>query len=273
MNLRRQAISYFKDTRARPEYWETFRFTAEELAGPGESFLMPYGGYLFDADKEASIDISDLHLPFNVCVLEWRKKEEGVGDVEVICIAREFDDHFEIEPVARMAGTWHPLVLVLKVPKAQLIETFWNGSGFMNRVSAEPISLSPFAPPELLDGSNYLHEVKVVAQFLVAANCGNVSPIKVLEPTAKQIKATKARGNPPFNSYWVLDCCLDGSADIVRSNARTHTTPRLHVRRGHIRRLPSGKLTWVRQCTVGDLSLGKVEKTYRVNPSQRADTA
>ena len=264
MNLRRQAISYFRETRPRPEYAEVFRYSAAQLGG-GESFLLPYGGYLFDANKEASISMSDLHLPFDICVLEWRKKEENIGDVDVVCIVREFEEHFEIAPVARFDGTWHPLLLVLKVPKAQCVETFWNGSVFMNRVAAEPISLSPFAPDELLDGANYLHEVKVVAQFLLAANCGNVAPIKVHEPTEKQLKAAKARGNPPFNSYWVLDCSLDEPGNASRLNGGSHATPRLHVRRGHIRRLPTGKLTWVRQCLVGNPDLGVVEKDYKTS--------
>lgn len=48
----------------------------------------------------------------------------------------------------------------------------------------------------------------------------------------------------------------------------THASPRLHVRRAHIRKLPSGLLTFVRQCLVGDAARGVVEKSYEV---QRID--
>src|SRR5579872_2198765 len=143
MNIRRQAISYFTETRPRPEFGALFEYSAEIL-GVGESFLMPHGGYLFDANKEASIDMRDLHLPFDVCVLEWRKEEPEVGAMAVVCVAREFEEHFEIAPTMRAAGTWYPICLVLKIPKAQSFETFWNGSGFMNRVTAEPVALTPY---------------------------------------------------------------------------------------------------------------------------------
>ena len=43
-----------------------------------------------------------------------------------------------------------------------------------------------------------------------------------------------------------------------------HGSPRLHVRRAHIRKLSTGSLTFVRQCFVGDPSKGLVEKHYKV---------
>ena len=44
----------------------------------------------------------------------------------------------------------------------------------------------------------------------------------------------------------------------------THASPRAHERRGHWRRLPSGVSVWVRECRVGDASVGMVFKDYRV---------
>jgi len=43
----------------------------------------------------------------------------------------------------------------------------------------------------------------------------------------------------------------------------THTSPRQHDRRGHLRRLRSGKNVWVRACVVGDASKGGVFKDYQ----------
>jgi Protein of unknown function (DUF2786) len=47
----------------------------------------------------------------------------------------------------------------------------------------------------------------------------------------------------------------------------THASPRLHWRRGHIRRLPSGECTQVRPCLVGHKSLGQIEKDYVLGDS------
>lgn len=44
----------------------------------------------------------------------------------------------------------------------------------------------------------------------------------------------------------------------------THDSPRFHVRRAHIRKLPTGVLTFVRQCFVGDREKGVVDKHYRM---------
>jgi hypothetical protein len=42
----------------------------------------------------------------------------------------------------------------------------------------------------------------------------------------------------------------------------THASPRLHDRRGHLRRLRSGKNVWVKPCKVGDPTKGIVWKDY-----------
>lgn len=262
MNLRRQAIAYFAETKPRAGFEAVFAESAR-LLSYGESFLMPNNGYLFEANKEQCIALSDLHLPFEVCILEWDRREEG-EQAHLVCRVYERDDLFEIAPALKVNNVWYPICLVLKVPKAQSFETFWNGSIYVNKIAAEAIPLTPYAPAEILDAANYLHEVKVVAQFLLAANCGNVAPVKIHEPSAKQMKAAEARGNLPFNSYWALDCSFDQDEDPTRSMGGSHATPRLHVRRGHIRHLPSGKLTWVRQCLVGNPDRGVVEKHYEI---------
>jgi len=47
----------------------------------------------------------------------------------------------------------------------------------------------------------------------------------------------------------------------------THASPRLHDRRGHLRRLKTGKNVWVKPCKVGDASRGTVFKDYQVEAS------
>lgn len=44
----------------------------------------------------------------------------------------------------------------------------------------------------------------------------------------------------------------------------THASPRLHDRRGHLRRLRSGKNVWVKACKVGDPSKGIVFHDYAI---------
>ena len=51
---------------------------------------------------------------------------------------------------------------------------------------------------------------------------------------------------------------------ISSGGGGTHASPRLHIRRRHIRTLPSGALTFVRECFVGEQDRGVVQKTYEV---------
>ncbi len=48
------------------------------------------------------------------------------------------------------------------------------------------------------------------------------------------------------------------------SKGGTHASPRLHDRRGHLRRLQSGQNVWVRPCKVGDVSKGIVWHDYAI---------
>ncbi len=44
----------------------------------------------------------------------------------------------------------------------------------------------------------------------------------------------------------------------------THASPRLHDRRGHLRRLKSGKNVWVKACKVGKAELGTIFHDYAI---------
>ena len=44
----------------------------------------------------------------------------------------------------------------------------------------------------------------------------------------------------------------------------THASPRLHDRRGHLRRLKTGKNVWVKSCKVGDASKGAIFHDYAI---------
>jgi len=48
----------------------------------------------------------------------------------------------------------------------------------------------------------------------------------------------------------------------------THASPRLHDRRGHLRRLRSGKNVWVKACKVGDPTKGAVFHDYKIEKVQ-----
>lgn len=79
--------------------------------------------------------------------------------------------------------------------------------------------------------------------------------------------ARKRKGKPPIFSFRTL--VVDPSAVRIPGGAlgADRTAPRLHWRRGHVRRLSGGRVTMVRPCLVGDGHKGFVAKDYEIDVS------
>lgn len=91
---------------------------------------------------------------------------------------------------------------------------------------------------------------------------------ETLPAPTKLNKKRAQKGRTPFYEYKVLDIV----ADILQASpvskphqGGTHASPRMHKRRGHIRRLRSGRTTWVRHMIIGKPGAGAVEKEYSVH--------
>ena len=57
---------------------------------------------------------------------------------------------------------------------------------------------------------------------------------------------------------------IEPSKPRQESKGGTHASPRLHERRGHLRRLKTGKNVWVKSCKVGDASKGAIFHDYAI---------
>lgn len=101
--------------------------------------------------------------------------------------------------------------------------------------------------------------LSAVCAFLCALNCENVAQLENV-PDEKLQKARMKRGKKPLFSYKTL--VIVKTERGKQKPVGTHSSPRLHLRRGHARRVPSGKVVFVRPCTVGDGKLGMVHKDY-----------
>lgn len=71
-------------------------------------------------------------------------------------------------------------------------------------------------------------------------------------------------GNLPQFSYHTIHIKLNKESTERGGCANKHASPRLHLRRGHIRRLQSGVKVWVSSCLVGDKNKGLVTSDYKV---------
>lgn len=108
---------------------------------------------------------------------------------------------------------------------------------------------------EILNGA--LHFMNTLNQ------CSNVFIKNNTHPAALQKKRLK-KGKLPLFEYKTLHV-RPRNTDGKSKGTGTHASPRLHLRRGHIRRYKDGKKIWVQPCMVGNKKLGVVHKDYVIH--------
>jgi len=107
-------------------------------------------------------------------------------------------------------------------------------------------------------------EVSALLEFIEALSCKNVST-DTLHKADESTNRKRARSKKL--PIYETKCLVIDAGKITTCNngekSKTHSSPRQHLRRGHIRRLDSGNI-WVNSCVVGDPSKGRIDKTYKV---------
>jgi len=111
-------------------------------------------------------------------------------------------------------------------------------------------------------------EVMSLIHLMVALNLDK-GRHEVLPAPEKLNKKRAKKGRIPMYEYKILDIIAD-VMQVTKPTAKphqggTHASPRMHKRRGHVRRLRSGRTTWVRNMIVGKPGSGAVEKEYSVH--------
>jgi hypothetical protein len=95
------------------------------------------------------------------------------------------------------------------------------------------------------------------------------TPSTVVEneaPSHKVIRQRKKKGQLPFFSYKVVKVNVNQLIPNRVENADHHerVSPRVHLRRGHLRRYQSGKEVWIDHMVIGDKTKGMIMKDYEV---------
>ena len=220
----------------------------------------------------------DLRLPFPVVALEWAVPDctsltDHLGGNHsnfhmarydaIVCIASETTlngvHSVLLEPMFRSivdgSTRWMPMNFGAAFSVGQ------SEFRFFSQTSADLNT-----PDYLAYAVNDLTgEMTTFVHFLSALNCSN-SAVSDAEPPSKKLNDKRQKsGKTPFYSYKVLTISAHASsqAQAACNGSGSHASPRVHLRRGHIRRLEH-KNVWVNACVVGDKSRGIVEKEYKV---------
>ena len=119
------------------------------------------------------------------------------------------------------------------------------------------------------DPDYYKTALAQIPQFSILQHCLNQLTITrdvVDRPHKPQLRKQKQGKWEVFHK--VVDWTA-GQHGRKSESRHTGTTKCFHTRRGHYRRLASGKEVWVRETTAGSISKGIVEKTYRITADKK----
>ena len=112
---------------------------------------------------------------------------------------------------------------------------------------------------------NARDEVQTLVQACSVINCANVTTADVLPPTALNKKRVE-KGKQPFFTYKILQLSEDRGSTRKNDIGGSHSSPRMHLRRGHLRRLEE-RTIWVRPAMVNaGTDAGVVLKDYAIKP-------
>lgn len=150
-----------------------------------------------------------------------------------------------------------PLVCSMGPKKRGIWDWGWLGAGWKDLLNDGRLSMEQ----DSAHAGELRADVTVVVQACHALRAG-ASLQSASEKIASRRKKFSAKGVGGF-TYHILNV-PSHSPTSANSGGETHASPRQHIRRAHIRKLPSGTLTFVRQCFVGSNENGVVHKNYRL---------
>lgn len=237
-----------------------------EIAPKAQVFYMPDNGKILDlapdvekalANKLLSEMPAAMNLPFPCVAIEFLQKGGIAG--EPWCVKRvQLCEQ-------RSADEW---TFVAAEYPVDMPGARWTPAPFA--VSGDPFS--PDAPWKYIGGlparaAEYedLHKelatagAWVAVRLMMALACRNVRA-RLESPPERLQRARERRGKRRLFEYRVLE--LEQPTDHANASRGKHASPALHLRRGHVRRIASGRYAWVNAHMVGAPSAGVVVKSY-----------
>ena len=188
--------------------------------------------------------LTECYPPFDRCVVLYRgpSSNHAIYDVMMLVVANHSTDSTLVQCWKGPSGT-----------RPRLAQMFY-------KVTDGGIKYGPMDNQPLPED-----EARMILGFLAAWYRALVSGCEASHPEVAQTFTNRrkiAAGKKP--SYDWRTVIIEPQKPKSESLGGTHASPRLHDRRGHLRKLASGKSVWVKQCKVGKAELGTVFHDYEV---------
>ena len=221
-------------------------------------------------------------LPYPLCCFEFRESaitetENPAGDLvgmtsSFFVVAEELGEYDkQYSDIVRT-------LLFMPLPMPNMQDRLWVNVGHLHlyRNTGKYNCILNKNTIKIFNGiadESYLEESVYSAtqwlfRFLSVLNCSNIEVTETAAPLALN-KKRLAKRKVPIYSYKTL--VVKGAQKRFLSAANgTHEAPRIHLRRGHIKRRKTGNFWW-EPCVVGDKKKGVVMKDYRADGIAKAN--
>ncbi|WP_222424094.1 hypothetical protein, partial [Desulfamplus magnetovallimortis] len=107
-------------------------------------------------------------------------------------------------------------------------------------------------------GGRLAHCAHVISSACIVMSCNNVVQIENKPSKLQKMRTCNKRKN--LFSTWTLHIKTERKEYEPRGG--THASPRVHLRRGHVRQFKPGQFTWVQPCLVRGQGQGMIHKDY-----------
>ncbi|MDX4957922.1 hypothetical protein [Delftia acidovorans] len=221
----------------------------EEKLVESQKFEFDFGDFPVLTEQEMSDQIRDLNLPYPLCYFSI----PTVGGV----LARDHEDCVLVQPFIKHGEQ----VGMLPQSMPLLLD---KRDGSVCCKSEDPRVQSEWQNPKDDGIKVVVGLIALVVRGLAVLNCTNVHVVDNPPPESLNKKRLRS-GKVPLFSYKTLHIKAAVRSVFGVGSSCERAGPRLHMRRGHIRRLSSGVSTWVQSCMVGNSKQGMVFKDYKVS--------
>jgi hypothetical protein len=248
-------------------------------------FAIPDTGRLLD-DNLKGLELSTIRLPYPITVVECFQisdaehyealYDNGIETFKRVILAYETMDDGKITRITIVPFTGingktmgHGNKDVWSISPIILNINFGNNENFFHCAPYSDEHFEMFrsqigegigSPGHSLTTS-LMDDARVFMELIEALSCKNVEQSIHQTKSPKNAQRIKSHKLPIYETKFLTIRTTQKQTSVKGSSH--HSSPRQHLRRGHIRRLESGNI-WVNSCVVGDSSKGIINKQYKV---------
>ena len=218
------------------------------------SFNMPENGLIFGKEN---LKTNDLYIPFNDFCIATYHNEGYLGNAKSLIFISK-NTWFDFNGAERIYAFFFAsnLNMWALMPFYAVIESFENIKVFeMGEKTEDKGKLQSMAQVSA-------DLILIMKELINALSCRNVEQTIIQKCDAALNARRINKGKLPLCEERILTIKVNVK-QVIGTRTGTHSSPRQHLRRGHIRRLETGNI-WVNACVVGSSKKGVIKKSYNV---------